>query len=331
MPARSPPRITRTERTAIAVASALALAACASPASTDRMVDFAPLRPGICDEDPTRCDDEGHAWVDLPPEAEPRTLVFVIDAFSLPPPDANGRVPGLDLDGRESGMGTDDPETPCGEARADFVSSIEPVRGVDNQIATLVPTIEGLLDPTSCTGGVTAGCLDQMLEDDITTGRLLLLIEVLGVNSLANDPSISIAVHHGSLRRGATIELGAAGRLAANQEFEAVSLLGQGSGTILDGRAAVELDSFPLDLRADDFHLLLNLEPARMRFDLTETALERGVLAGVHYYERPEATVCSVIGSVADFGEASDECDGECTGVSVGMTLSAVAAAIQDR
>ena len=299
-------------------------------------VDFAPLRPGVCAEEQVPCD-EGHAWVEVTRDFEPRTLVYVIDTLSIPVADGEGRVAGFDLDGTDSGEGTDAPDAPCGEARADYVSSVDPnVQGVDNQLQLLVPVLEGLLEPASCPGEVTDSCFEPTLQRAVDEGRMLYLIELSGIESFDTDPWVEIALYEAMIVAPGAPLLGPDGRLAAGQTF-AGTLLSRATGTILGGRFAVAGTSFPIDLDLGAFELPLDLVSAEIRFDVGEEALVRGVIGGAFapYVVPPVGggTECGILPEYADMSLDRDRCceapGACCNALSAGLTFTATRAELR--
>ena len=104
---------------------------------------------------------------------------------------------GADFDGIDSGMGDGSASATCERFAPDLPSVLEPgVRGVDNQFATsILSSFEDGLDPVGCPGAQTRGCLDWLLHEDLRAGRLLLSVEVRGVDSFEHDPAVEVAVY----------------------------------------------------------------------------------------------------------------------------------------
>lgn len=303
---------------------------CEPPGPPADRVDFAPLRPGVCEEGALPCDGEGHAWVEVPRDFEDRTYAFVIDSLSFPPATPDGNAIGFDLDGLDSGPGSDDPEAPCGERHRDYASVDDPgVTGVDNQLLVLIPTIEGLLDPADCPDEETTGCLDELAIQSLSEGNGLVIVEVSGIASLLHDDHVLVKLYRVPPSR-TPIEVGSDGRIATGQSLHGV-LVDQQDGSLLDGRVDVSFTGIPLTVRAGDFLLTLDLMSARMRFDLSEDRLD-GVVGGRNepsVPDGPDGTVCSVVASVSDL-EARRTCsDSACYGVSVGARFTAVAARLE--
>lgn len=278
----------------------------------------------------------GHAWVEVRRDfEEPRTLVYVIDTLAIPRADADGRVPGFDLDGIDSAEGSEDPMATCSERHADYQSSVDPnLSGVDNQLQTLLPTIEGLLDPARCPGESTTGCFDALTQQQLDEGAIVRLIELSGIDSFENDDHVVVTIHEGRLPARTGPALGPDGRVAPGQRFEVdpMGMRSSGPGTILAGRVAFGpgFIYFPLD--ADVLRLSLPIREARLRFDIEEGRLVHGVIGGVVLNEPvtshpdPSGTLCGVLADVVDMSLGGEACCVEpgacCNGVSVGLTFT---------
>jgi hypothetical protein len=313
-------RMVRVSLTSLLV---LVAAGCSEPRT-----DFAPLRPGVCAEEQVPCED-GHAWVEVPRDFEPRTLVYVIDTLSIPVADAEGRVPGFDLDGMDSGVGT--ASGTCEERSADYESSVDPrLSGVDNRFQELVSTLEGLLDRSQCPGETTDGCLDVLVQRAVDEGGTLYLLELSGIESFAIDDGVDVALYRASADGGAPV-LGPEGRIAPGQTFSG-ELVAQARGTILGGRVAVELERFPYELTV--LEIPMDLRRPQFRFDLVEGALQRGVIGAPWLIaELPTTDLeprCSTVHNVADMSVEDPLCcvaPGDCcNAMSVGLAFTATRA-----
>ena len=308
---------------------------CAEPAN---LVDFGPIRPGVCDEPGVECED-GRAWVEVTPEyATPRRFTFVIDALAIPRADEEAGVAvGIDLDGVDSGEGSTDVDATCAEYTPDFASGVEPgLAGIDNSLQGLVGTIEGLLDPADCPGGSTEGCLDAAFAERIASGELVRVIEIEGVDGLTTDDEVLVRVHEGRIlvAPGEAPALDPSGRLAPGQRVE-VEVPGEtGTGTVLNGRLAFAVDLVTLLLDAGDFSLQLPLREARLRATLGEDRLEDGVLGGALVVDdidtSPDFPACDTIASTVDLSLSGYTCcwgpPACCNAVSAGLAFSAVEA-----
>jgi hypothetical protein len=314
----------------VALASVVLVLGCAPK------VDFARIRPGVCAEEQVPCDD-GHAWVEVTPEFEPRTLVYVIDTLSIPVADAEGRVPGFDLDGMDSGAGTDAPEASCEEVHADFVSSVEPsLSGVDNELQRLVPGVETLFDPADCPGGTTDGCLDASFQREIDEGRQLFLLEVSNVESFTIDDHVDVALYEAERPASDPPTVGPDGRLAPGQAFSG-ALVGRGSGTLLGGRLAFSTPRFPLVfVIPGGFDFYVPLREVQIRADFGEEELRRGALGGKHLpFPAADEPACAHFFTAPYIDTSLDDetCCGApgpcCNAISAGLTFTATRAELR--
>ena len=122
-------------------------------------------------------------------------VVRVIDFVG----EAGGVVAGFDLDHTVSEAG--DPES-CGHG--DLVSP-EGVEGIDNQFGVIWPAIEPII------GEQVRG----LLQGAINEGRVLVVFELEGVDSLVNDDEVTIHVARGRLDP----QIGTSGLIAPDQSF----------------------------------------------------------------------------------------------------------------
>ncbi len=107
-----------------------------------------------------------------------RTYVIgMIDTEADDPNDAYGF--NLDMaDGNPVGM----PAGGCQDVM-DYTSPVTMIHGVDNQLAGLAPTLDGLLGGDGVNGAIRA---------QIAAGKVLLMLEVSDINSFTNDPAIMV-------------------------------------------------------------------------------------------------------------------------------------------
>jgi hypothetical protein len=84
---------------------------------------------------------------------------------------------GFNLDGMDGG-----PAGSC-QDQMDYTSPISMETGVDNQLASLAPTLDGLLGGDGVNGAIAA---------QISAGKVLLMLEVSDINSFTDDSSIMV-------------------------------------------------------------------------------------------------------------------------------------------
>lgn len=287
---------------------------------------------------PARSREERTAVIDEPLGG--RSLTFVVSSWTIEPP-GSGMSDGFNLDGLDSGDGAAAGATTCEETRADFAALLDPLHvGVDNAQGGLIPTVEALYDPAECPGGATAGCIDATLAARIAEGSLLLLMYIEDLDSLVNDPEVTVSFYLAEPWAGGTPELDADGRLAADQMLAITSLVADDApADIFEGRLRVwstALD-FP-EGTADGLFLAGNdLRAVEARFDVSLDGLTRGSLGGHAAVEHlvtvlsstsgSEDTVRTVVEALADIAPSASDAS-RCTRISVGYALEAVPAVI---
>ncbi len=263
------------------------------------------------------------------------TLTYVIDVLQIPE-ESGGVAPGFNLDGLDSGGGSTAATATCEEFASDFTSALDPGHvGVDNIFALLVPTVESLLDPALC-GGSTAGCVDRSIAQAIASGSLLLLVEIRGVDSVVNDPDVTVGLYLGAVPGGGVPILDASGRLAPGQTFATVSSVGVPvRSDIFLGRVRVRPGTITLPMSTTGIPLPNVIANAELRADVALDALSNGHLGGstpsswfVEEAERLRpgsgSTVGPIVSAYADIEQTTDPL--VCADLSSGLVLSAVRA-----
>jgi len=133
---------------------------------------FAPILAG-CSGEP----------VEPPCAATGRTVASVVTFATFGKQQEDTSVEGVDVDGRIS-----DGDDAGGCYQADFTSP-DGTPGIDNQVATLLPVVEGLVGKDN---------IDQLLGAAITNGQLILLMALRGVDDLENDACVDVAFGAGT-------------------------------------------------------------------------------------------------------------------------------------
>jgi len=261
--------------------------------------------------------------------------VYFVTGFSIPqnPSSSDDPAPGFDLDGLDSGEGSTRVDATCQEFNPDYRALDDPRHvGVDNALSGLVGTAEGLTNAADCVGGTTVGCVDNHLALSIERGDLGLAIVVSGLDDLAADPEVVVALHEAT-RMGdpgstdAPIRLGR--RLAEPAE-----------GSVFAGRLRVRVGSVEIPFPRTgnipfppDRH-----RRAELRFDLDAVGPRSAVIGAsisvddfIASLEEDvglagfDDTLRSVVESVADL--APTEADSQiCSRMSVGYALEVVEA-----
>lgn len=170
---------------------------------------------------------------------------------------------GFDLDGHVTEAGDD---AGCGQA--DLVDP-EGLEGIDSAFSSLVPALEA----------TEASAVEDLIQDSIRNGELVLAVELSGVHDLDFDDCVDLR-----LARSTTAPmLGTDGELLDDQTFEvdsarspaALECVALEDGTVLAGPFALDLA-----LRVLDVELEFHLTQGRVRANLTEEGLGWGYFAG---------------------------------------------------
>jgi hypothetical protein len=233
----------------------------------------------------------------------------------------NGVAEGLDVDGTVSVDG--DPDH-CG--KADFTSP-DGRPGVDNQFATLLPLIEGIVGQENIT---------QLLGAAIANGQLLIVLRLDGVDDLTNDDDVTVRLGAG---------LGAP-YLDADRKYEPYQTFGFDAasapvsvfegGRIVDGVLTAGPADAVLPVRVLDANFNLAVKGSFLRFQVKPepiyggAALDgvlggaigvkdfEGIVSGLNIDPALIQTVPTIVGGAADI--APDEA-GRCTRISATLTV----------
>jgi hypothetical protein len=174
----------------------------------------------------------------------PMTRTYVVSTIDTSTPPGGTMAYGFDLDDSVGGIAGQ----ACTSA-PDFTSSVTGDEGVDNQLSTVLPT----LDMQIGEGGVNGA-----IQEQIQGGTLLLVFEVSEINSFANDTSVMVHIALGAVPTGATIQTAGTG-LAADQTFTEMMDLGTVSGSITAGRLRAETPTLPLSFAVMGANVTLTL------------------------------------------------------------------------
>lgn len=130
-------------------------------------------------------------------------------------------------------------------------------------------------------GGDLGALVNASMQASLDEGSNLLLVEVRGVDSLTDDPCVGVRLYPGTLPAGTTAPVvDGAGHLAAGQTFNLLSATFSGLGRIVGGRARSAGAELPLALPLLGTGLALPLRQTQVGFDLSASAVSRGVIGG---------------------------------------------------
>jgi len=262
-------------------------------------------------------------------------VVYFVQAFAIPPPPSGSdSTVGFDLDGLDSGEGSSAIDANCEEFNADFHSLDDPQhRGVDNGLGSLVRTAEAIVDPADCPGRTTEGCVDAHLDESIADGTFGLAIVVSGLDDLAADPEVSVALHEATLLGPERVSALAPDRVALGR-----ALREPVAGSVFDGRLRARFGRLDIPWPRSGLHPLPPDTHRRveLRFDLDGEGPRAAVLGGAievdDFLSSLEAdvgiaelgdTLRAIIESVSDLSPS--ETDPQvCRELSVGYALEVI-------
>lgn len=170
---------------------------------------------------------------------------------------------GFDLDGHVTESGDD-----AGCGRVDLVDP-EGRQGVDSAFSGLVPALEA----------TEASAVEDLIQDSIVNGELLLLVEVSGVDNTTADDCVDLRM----VRSNTVPMTGTDGELLDAQTFAADPAQTQvvlECVPLVDGR--VEAGPFEMDLGLQvlDVELEFHLTEGRVRVDVDEDGVGWGYFSG---------------------------------------------------
>lgn len=264
------------------------------------------------------------------------TYFFVVAQLEVAQADAANPeiVSGFNLDGAVTAGG--DTTTGCG--KMDFISpppDNEP--GVDNQLGPILSNLPGDLD------------VNASIAESVRNGELVLLVELVDVNDLLNDESVTVNIYVGTLPVGVTTPMLNGTQLAAGQTFDLDATagsqasgapLGSAPGAIVDGRLRAGSTDIPLSLGETALPITLSVRGAQIAATLeaTGTTGTQGIIGGrvlntetvaalaeIPDLEGNEALIEGVLRSQADL-DPDPSMGGACTSVSLALELELVSA-----
>lgn len=289
--------------------------------STDAEVDAGGVDAGVDD-----------AGVDAGPvDAGPLTgesYFYVLDRLDVGAPDPDGDstiVPGFDLDGQDNRTMLD--PSSC-RVRDHTSPPPDDEGGVDNALGPILGANEERFG------------LRRNLELSVQAGTLLVLAQVRGVDDFVNDDRVELDILFGVLPEGAFApQLEASGRFVPGQTFDvdarSLEPMVTLPGRIVNGRLDAGPGTLSLTVPFGPEVITLGLDRVRIRFDITESALSRGVVGGALNVDETveelagiegidEGAVRAFLPLVADLDR--DAAAGRCTSVSIALVFDGASA-----
>ena len=214
------------------------------------------------------CEAEGpagmwDAWFDGQGVVYEDAHANVVRAYSFTRELEPGVAEGFDLDGVES---PEDDVDSCGHG--DFTDP-EGRTGVDNQLAAVWGPIEAFVGEA----------VEGLLQGAVNEGRLLLMVELTGVDDLVNDDSISVHVFRGALDP----EIGTLGLIAPDQTYDIDTSIPVSTvldAAIVDGVVDVGPVEFSLPIDILEANFVMDVGQGRVRFEIDEDGTFHGLLGG---------------------------------------------------
>lgn len=265
-----------------------------------------------CTDDAATCSESGGA----------KGSVITFATFARQSVDEEGVAEGVDIDGLDSVSSQLD-----GCYTNDFVSP-DGRRGIDNQLATLIPLIEDFVGSEN---------IDALLEAAIANGQLLLVMNVEGVDDPHDDSCVDVSIGAGS----GTPFLDSQGDYVKYQTFgydrETAPVSTLPNGRIEDGVLYAGPADVVLPVRILDAEFNLNLRGARFRMDITHDEIGGGfslagygggglevaelgdIVAGLNIGDDIIGAVVPLLNNLTDL--ANNE-RGECTQLSAALRIA---------
>lgn len=229
----------------------------------------------------------------------------------------SGVSPGFDLDGRVSNA-----NDRLGCKIQDFVSP-EGEEGVDNGFGRLLPTLE-LTEFMA---------VEALIGQSISTGGLLITLELRGVDDLVNDDCVELTVGRGE----GDVLLGTDGLLESGQTIrfsDDLPSFTMHDLAIVDGRLIAQPFEVTLPLTVFDTSLELQLTQAAIELNFNEDGTISGVIGGgtptayilnVVSTEAVDAGLEAMMGSLLGlYADLTPGEDGVCQDISVNFEYEAI-------
>ncbi|MEL6178250.1 MAG: hypothetical protein AAFS10_04820 [Myxococcota bacterium] len=228
-----------------------------------------------------------------------------------------GVAEGFDLDGRVSEEG--DEET-CGHG--DLMSP-EGVSGVDNQLAEMWSALEPLIGEAS----------RALLQGSINEGRILVMLEMVGLDDLRNDDSVTFNLYQGK----ATPDIGTKGLLVPSQtylydaDFPSTTM---DNIQVVDGEAIVGPMSMTIPLDVLNVYYVLELTDVWFRIQIHEDGTFHGYFSGAldvfdlleELYMSNAAAEAMLVAPVLETNTDLNNVNGQCTRLSTAFSFEGTTA-----
>ena len=193
---------------------------------------------------------------------ERRAVVLTTFAFERVDPARGDVVEGFDLDGHVSAAGDR-----AGCRQGDFTSPAG-VRGVDNQVARLLPIVDSM----------TGGAFDGLIQSSVNSGQLLAAVALDGVDSLRDDDCVTLTFY----RVTGMPFVGGDMRIDPDQTFDVdrAHPPARVPARIRGGVLSTDAFELPFPVAALDARFTLDLRGARVRARVMPDGSLTGVVGG---------------------------------------------------
>jgi hypothetical protein len=157
------------------------------------------------------------------------------------------------------------------EEGCDHADLVDPVgnEGIDNAFSGLIPALEA----------TEASAVEDLIQDSVNNGQLLLMVSLHGVDDVVNDDCISVEF----ARADGTPIMGTDGEMLDGQSFarsENPPYAYVESAAIVDGVVDVRGVPLFLPLQVLDVELEFDMPQGALRVDVSEDAVMTGVFGG---------------------------------------------------
>jgi hypothetical protein len=224
---------------------------------------------------------------------------------------------GFNLDDRVSPMGE---RESCGHG--DLVDP-EGNEGIDNQLAKVWEMIKPIVGPQ----------VDALLQGAINEGRVLIMVELAGVDDLKNDDDVTVNVFRGALDP----DVGTFGFIAPDQTFDYdySNPISTATGAkIENGRVIAGPVTLQIPIAILDLNTVAQVHFGRIQLDIADDGTFKGFIGGA-------LNVPEIVGELLMTGAAAEtmlvkpffennadmvKVDGDCTYISIGVNIEGTTA-----
>ena len=193
-----------------------------------------------------------------------KSQAYVLTSLTFTRETSKGVAPGFDIDSKVT---TAPEDQTCGK-----IDLVDPQgqKGIDNQLALFLPEIEKRV----------GNAVDGIIQGAINDGRLLIMMDLAGVDETQNDSCVNMDV---KLADGKPM-LGTDGVIEAYQTFD-LRKVGQKvsvakNGTFKKNRFFIGPFDLHIPIAIFDVSFMIHIRQARVQFTLDEEGNAEGMLGG---------------------------------------------------